>query len=114
MKSCLTHAKKCVSMRLCFQKHPKLLSLSAPFSHFSSHSESSTGRYLVRYPPVVEPLQVAVLAVWTNHSPTDWYEQNVKSDGRGIQDTIDYVLHTLDLIAQNPVGDESKVEDGEV
>lgn len=81
---------------------------------FSSHSEPSTGRYLVRYSPVVEPLQVAILAIWSDHSPTDWHEQNVKTNGRSVQDTIDSVLHTLDLVAQHPIRDESKVENGKV
>jgi hypothetical protein len=74
----------------------------------------SSGLYLVRYSPVVEPLQVAVLTVWTDHSPADWHEQDVKANGCGIQDTIDGVLHRLVFISQQPIGKKSKVEDGKV
>jgi hypothetical protein len=106
--------RKYASVSLCSRKHRKLLFHSGPFSHLSSHSEPSTRYHLVRHSPVVEPFQVTVLAVWTNHSPTYGHEKNVKSDGGGIQDTIDCVLYTPDLITQHPVGDESKVENSEV
>jgi hypothetical protein len=108
------HVKKTCFRASLFMEVSKPSMFLRSFSRSSSRSELVIGRYLVRYPPVVEPLQVAILAVWSHHSPTDWHEQNIESNGRSIQQTIDGVLHALDLIAQYPVGNEAKVKNGEV
>lgn len=68
----------------------------------------------VRHSPRIKPLHVAIVQVWTNHSPTDGHEIDVQTNRSTIKDTIDGVLNGLDLISQYPVHYEAEGQDGEV
>ena len=76
---------------------------------FSSQSPS-----LVRDPPVVEPLHVLVLLVRAHHSPADRHEEDVKPNNRQVQETIGNALGKLVPGSEEPIGKETKRENGEV
>jgi hypothetical protein len=71
-------------------------------------------RSWIRHPPRFEPLQIAILAIRADHAPGDRHEEDVQADGGRVQHAVEDVLHALDLVPQDPVGDEAEGEDREV
>lgn len=69
---------------------------------------------LITNSPGVKPLHVAILLVGSNHSPADRHKVDIKPNGESVQNAIDGVLQSLDLVSQHPIGAEAESKDGKV
>jgi hypothetical protein len=67
--------------------------------------------FLVRDSPSVEPLHVAVLLVWSHHTPRDGHEEDVEPNCSCVQNAVQHILDDLGLGFQNPIYHESEIQD---
>lgn len=84
------------------------LSTSTPLSNCRLWST------LVCDSPGLHPLQIAILLIWSHHTPRNGHEENVKPNRRRIQNAVDGELQVLHLTLEHPIGDEAESQDGEV